>query len=78
MADHLTRRDFDKAKKLIAEAGYKGERVVVMDAVDQPVSHLQALVTADLLKKLRAHFFSNLAPGGVGTSKTLRVTETNE
>src|SRR5712691_452155 len=46
------KRDFDKAKKLVAEAGYKGERIVVMDGVDQPVVHSQALVVTDLLKKL--------------------------
>jgi peptide/nickel transport system substrate-binding protein len=46
------KRDFDKAKKLIAEAGYKGERIVVLDAVDQPVAHTQALVVTDLMKKL--------------------------
>jgi peptide/nickel transport system substrate-binding protein len=45
-------RDVDKAKKLIAEAGYNGEKIVVLDAVDQPVSHSQALVVTDLLKKL--------------------------
>jgi peptide/nickel transport system substrate-binding protein len=46
------KRDFDKAKKLIAEAGYKGEKIVVLDAVDQIVSHSQALVVSDLMKKL--------------------------
>jgi len=46
------RRDFTKAKQLIAEAGYKGEKIVVMDAVDQPLNHAEASVTADVLKKL--------------------------
>jgi peptide/nickel transport system substrate-binding protein len=46
------KRDFDKAKKLIAEAGYQGEKIVLMDAVDQPLIHAEALVLTDLLKKL--------------------------
>src|SRR5437660_196196 len=46
------KRDFDKAKKLIADSGYNGEKIVVLDAVDQPVIHPQALVIADVLKKL--------------------------
>ncbi|HZE46812.1 MAG TPA: ABC transporter substrate-binding protein, partial [Xanthobacteraceae bacterium] len=46
------KRDLDKAKKLIAEAGYKDEKIVVLDAVDQPVAHSQALVVSDLLKQL--------------------------
>jgi peptide/nickel transport system substrate-binding protein len=46
------KRDFDKAKKLVAEAGYKGEKIVVMDAVDQPVAHSQALVVVDAMKNL--------------------------
>ncbi len=45
-------RDFAKAKKLIAEAGYKGEKIVVLDGVDIAVPHTQALVVADLMKKL--------------------------
>jgi peptide/nickel transport system substrate-binding protein len=47
-----SKRDWDKAKKLVVESGYKGEKVVVLDAVDQPVSHSQALVVSDLMKKL--------------------------
>lgn len=46
------KRDFAKAKQLIAEAGYKGEKIVVMDAVDQPLNHAEASVTADVLRKL--------------------------
>src|SRR5882757_5409558 len=46
------KRDVDRAKKLIAEAGYKGEKIVVLDAVDQPVALSQALVVTDLMKIL--------------------------
>src|SRR5215469_13895089 len=46
------KRDFDKAKRLIAEAGYKGEKIVVLDGTDQVGPHAQALVVGDLLKKL--------------------------
>ena len=45
-------RDYEKAKGLIAEAGYKGERVVVLDAVDIQQGHMAALVTKDLLQRL--------------------------
>jgi peptide/nickel transport system substrate-binding protein len=47
-----SKRDFDKAMKLVEEAGYSGEKIVVLDAVDTPNPHAHALVTADLLKKL--------------------------
>jgi peptide/nickel transport system substrate-binding protein len=46
------KRDYDKAKQLIADSGYKGEKIVILDAVDQPVAHTQALVVGDELKKL--------------------------
>ena len=39
-----------KAKQLIQEAGYKGEKIVLMSATDQPIAHGQALVTLDALR----------------------------
>jgi peptide/nickel transport system substrate-binding protein len=40
-----------KAKQLIEAAGYKGEKIVLLSATDQPIVHGQALVTLDALKK---------------------------
>jgi len=45
-------RDFEKARRLIGEAGYNGERIVVLDAADIPQLHAEALVTNDLLQRL--------------------------
>ncbi len=39
-----------KAKALIAQAGYKGEKIVLLDATDQPIVHGQALVTLAALR----------------------------
>jgi peptide/nickel transport system substrate-binding protein len=46
------KRDFDKARKLIQESGYKGEKIVIISATDQPIVHSQALITTELLRKL--------------------------
>ena len=40
-----------KAKAALKEAGYKGEKIVLLDATDQPIVHAQALVTAQHLSK---------------------------
>jgi peptide/nickel transport system substrate-binding protein len=45
-------RDLAKAKQLIADAGYKGEPVVLLDPTDFAVLHSLSLVTADLLHRL--------------------------
>jgi peptide/nickel transport system substrate-binding protein len=45
-------RDYDTARKLVAEAGYNGERIVLLDPADIPQLHAMALVTADILKRL--------------------------
>jgi peptide/nickel transport system substrate-binding protein len=39
-----------KAKALVAQSGYKGEKIVLLDATDQPVVHGQALVTLAALR----------------------------
>jgi peptide/nickel transport system substrate-binding protein len=45
-------RNFDAAKKLLAESGYKGEPVTCVVAQDQSITKAQGDVTADLLKRL--------------------------
>ena len=45
-------RDLSQAKRLIAEAGYEGERVVLLDPTDFAIMHTLALVTEDLLRRL--------------------------
>jgi peptide/nickel transport system substrate-binding protein len=67
------KRDFDKAKQLVAEAGYKGEKILVLDAVDQPTSHLQALVVFDLLQKLGLN--AELVSTDWGTLVTRRASK---
>jgi peptide/nickel transport system substrate-binding protein len=39
------------AKELIAQSGYKGEKIVLLDATDQPIVHGQALVTLAALRQ---------------------------
>ena len=47
------KRDFDKARALLREAGYNGEPIVLLVATDQgPHSKAMGDVTADLLKQL--------------------------
>jgi peptide/nickel transport system substrate-binding protein len=45
-------RDFEKAKQLIKESGYNGEKIIVISATDQPIVHSQGLITTELLRKL--------------------------
>ncbi len=51
-ADPLMKQDFEMAKKLLAEAGYNGEKVVLMQPTDIPVLSGASLVTAQLLRQV--------------------------
>jgi peptide/nickel transport system substrate-binding protein len=51
-ADAYRKPDLDKAKRLLAEAGYKGERIVLINATDIPSVNAVTLVTAERLKKI--------------------------
>jgi peptide/nickel transport system substrate-binding protein len=62
-----------KAKALIAQSGYKGERIVLLDATDQPVVHGQALVTLAALRA--AGFEVELQAMDWGTLITRRASK---
>ena len=51
-ADLLKKQDFEKAKQLLAEAGYKGEKIVVMAPSDFPPINAASLTTAAMLRKI--------------------------
>ena len=67
------KRDLDKAKQLIKEAGYKGEKIVVISATDQPIVHSQSLLTTELLRKLGLNV--ELQAGDWGTLITRRTSK---
>ncbi len=46
------KRDYDAAKKLLAEAGYKNEPIILLVATDVAITKAQGDVTADLLKRI--------------------------
>ena len=66
------KRNLEKAKQLIKEAGYNGEKVVLLSATDQPIVHSQALVTNELLKSIGIN--SDLQAGDWGTLITRRAS----
>jgi peptide/nickel transport system substrate-binding protein len=52
LGDWAASANHAKAKQLLAEAGYKGERVVIMDPTDQQIIHNMTLVTAEKLRSI--------------------------
>jgi peptide/nickel transport system substrate-binding protein len=46
------KRDYELAKKLLAEAGYKNEPIILLVATDVAITKAEGDVTADLLKRI--------------------------
>jgi peptide/nickel transport system substrate-binding protein len=67
------KRDVAKAKALIKEAGYKGEKVVILSATDQPIVHSQGLLTLELLKSAGVN--AELAANDWGTLISRRAVK---
>jgi peptide/nickel transport system substrate-binding protein len=65
------KRNIEKAKELVKESGYKGEKVVIIDATDQPIVHSQSLLTLENLKKIGVN--AEIQAGDWGTLITRRA-----
>jgi peptide/nickel transport system substrate-binding protein len=44
--------NLEKAKAMLKEAGYKGEKIILLAPGDQPIAYQQCLITEDLFKRL--------------------------
>jgi peptide/nickel transport system substrate-binding protein len=51
-ATNTKEQNIAKAKDLLKEGGYKGDRVVVLDPADTHIAHTQAVVTAQKLREI--------------------------
>ena len=66
-------RNLDKARALIKESGYNNERIVIINATDQPIVNAQSLLTLDMLKKLGLN--AEIQSGDWGTLITRRAVK---
>ena len=48
----VMKQDLEAAKKLLQEAGYKGEKIVLLHPTDIPALHSASVVTASLLRQI--------------------------
>ncbi len=52
---HRGPADYDEARKLLQESGYKGEPIVILDPTDAAYDHAQMLYVAEQLRKIGAN-----------------------
>jgi peptide/nickel transport system substrate-binding protein len=67
------KRDVAKAKALLKEAGYNGEKVVILSATDQPLVHNQVLMTTEILRQAGVNV--DLQANDWGTMITRRASK---
>lgn len=68
-AELLKQQDLERAKRLLAEAGYKGERIVVMAPSDFATINAASLTTAATLRKLGVNVELQTVDWGTLTSR---------
>jgi len=67
-------RRYDESRRLLAEAGYKGEPVVMLVAADVPITKAQGDVAADVLQKIGMKVdYRALDWGTVGARRTSKA-----
>ena len=67
------KRDLERAKQLVKDSGYKGEKAIVLSATDQPIVHSQALITVEMLRKIGVN--AELAASDWGTLLNRRAVK---
>jgi len=75
---HGRKRDYAGAAALLKEAGYNGERIVLMMATDQPPAKAQAEVTADLLGRIGVNVDVQAMDWGTMTSRRASMKPPSE
>jgi peptide/nickel transport system substrate-binding protein len=63
-AEPYKKADMQKARQLLAESGYKGEKITIIGASDLPSLHAMTLVTAEKLKAIGGNVEVILADWG--------------
>ena len=68
-ADLLKKPDLEKAKQLMLESGYKGEKIVVMTPSDRPNYNAAGLTTAAMLRRIGVNVDLQAMDWGTLTSR---------
>jgi peptide/nickel transport system substrate-binding protein len=76
-ADQWKKQDKAKAKSLLAEAGYKGEPIVVLVPTDQQIIYNNVLVMIDLLKEIGVNVDAQAMDWSTLTSRRPKTEDPN-